>query len=166
MRFALAAALGLALFSTTADARGRHARPSHSQARSSAHARAPARVVHARPVVHVAVGNPWAPTYVPPSRSGYIWVAGYHSRGVYMPGYWQPTAAAAPGMVWVPGYWNGRQYVDGYWRQDARSGYVWTDGYYDRGGTWVSGTWSARGGSVSVGASVGNVDIAVHAPVP
>ena len=184
MRLALSAALGLALLSSAAEASDRHghssrshqspsARSSYSSRSSYGHSHStrtvssPSRtVVVSRPVVHIAVGNPWAPTYRQPSRAGYVWVSGSYDRGYYMPGYWQALYAPGPDMVWVPGYWQNNQYFEGYWRSSYRPGYAWSDGYYEPDGYWVSGGWVDVGGSVSVGTRVGNVNVEVHAPLP
>ena len=85
--------------------------------------------------VYVSVSLPlaldvWAPSYVPPARTGWVWVAGhYDGWGSWIPGHWRPTYARA-GYDWVPGYWVGSVYYDGYWRPLARAGYNWVPGYW------------------------------------
>lgn len=102
-----------------------------------------ARVHSAGPRVTVLI-NPWAPTYAPAPRPGWVWVAGVWVGPRWRPGYWQP-AIARPGWLWVAGYWAGTVYVDGYWREASRHGQVWVDGYYDDNEDWVPGYWAPAG---------------------
>ncbi len=98
---------------------------------------------------HVRVGgprvtvvvNPWAPTYAPGPRAGWVWMPGVWVGPRWRPGYWQP-AIARVGWMWVSGYWAGTVYVDGYWREASRQSQVWVDGYYDDEDDWVPGYWA------------------------
>lgn len=118
--------LSLLFSASVAEARPRH--------------RPPPRHVVGGPRVHVVI-NPWAPSYVPAARAGWLWVPGVYVGPRWRPGYWAP-AAPRIGWLWVPGYWSGTVYVDGYWRDHSRQGQVWVDGYYDEEGTWVPGYWA------------------------
>jgi hypothetical protein len=105
-----------------------------------------------RPVVVVRV-DPWDVRYHPDPRPGWHWVPGHYGPyGRWIPGYWEPDGKEA-GYVWVPGHWVGPTYVEGYWRQTARSGWVWVDGQYDRGGNWIPGYWAPSGGAPPPGAA-------------
>lgn len=117
--------------------------PTLAEARPRHHP--PPRVHVSGPRVHVVI-NPWAATYVPAPRAGWVWVAGVYYGPRWRPGYWTP-AAARVGWVWAPGYWAGTVYVDGYWRESSRSGQVWVDGYYDDEGVWVPGYWAPANSS-------------------
>jgi hypothetical protein len=123
----IAVVLGLLTASGTAEARPRY----H-------HVRVAPRVG-----VHIVL-NPWAPTYVPDVRDGWVWVEGYYdAHGEWIPGYWRPVGERA-GWAWVPGYWQGESYMEGYWREVNRPGYAWVDGYYDHG-QYVPGSWEPAG---------------------
>ena len=98
--------------------------------------------VHA-PAARIYVG-PWAATYAPAARAGWVWVAGYYHGARWFPGYWRP-AAARVGWLWVAGYWADSTYVDGYWREENRGGQAWVDGYYDDDNNWVPGYWAPNG---------------------
>lgn len=121
----LALALTLLFSASIAEARPRH--------------RPPPRVV-VGPRVTVMV-NPWAPTWAPGARPGWVWVEGTWYGPRWRPGYWRP-AAPRVGWIWVPGYWTGSVYVDGYWREEGRANQVWVDGYYDEEGSWIPGYWA------------------------
>ena len=91
---------------------------------------------------------PWRPVWVPPSRVGWVWVAGAWYGGVWWPGYWEPTATTTVVVydtqyVYVPGYWQGEIYVDGYYRSAERTdgGWEWVEGYYLEDGTYLAGHW-------------------------
>lgn len=90
--------------------------------------------------------DPWDDYWVPPSRSGFIWVYGYWAGNYWVPGYWMPNSPAPrAGYVWVPGFWYQTSYVEGYYRpevrQDAQQNWIWVDGYYLDDGTYVWGYW-------------------------
>ena len=94
----------------------------------------------ARPRAHVVI-NPWAVSYTPAPRLGWLWVAGGYVGPRWRPGYWAPSVPRL-GWLWVAGYWTGTVYVDGYWRDEARTGQVWSDGYYGEDSTWIPGYWA------------------------
>ena len=128
----IGALLALSAFSPTADARPPRRPPAVRHARPSP--RAVPRVV-------VRVG-PRVSYYRPAPRPGYVWIAGAVVRGIYVAGYWRPTAPPpTPQHVWVDGYWNGDVWVDGYWRIDEIDGMIWIDGEYDDGGAYGEGYW-------------------------
>ncbi len=112
-----------------------------AEARPRQHRRA--HIVVGAPRVSIVV-NPWAPTYAPAARAGWLWVAGSWVGPRWRPGYWQP-ALARVGWLFVPGYWAGTVYVDGYWREASRGQQAWVDGYYDDRGDWVPGYWAPEG---------------------
>lgn len=127
-RLLMIALIGLMAYPAEA---GRRARPrGHSHGHAFVHA----------PAVRVYVG-PWAPSYAPAARAGWVWVPGNYVGVRWYPGYWRP-AVARLGWLWVAGYWDGGVYVDGYWREEGRSGQTWVDGYYDDDDRWVPGYWA------------------------
>lgn len=92
--------------------------------------------------------SPWAVTWAPPARPGWVWVAGhYNSWGYWTPGFWTPVRTAPVvnnnTYVYVPGWWQDELYVEGYWRPEARDDgdWLWVEGYYLEDGTYVSGHW-------------------------
>ena len=112
----------------------------HQRHKRSAHQKS-VKVV--APGVHIVMGSrPWSPSYVPPARAGFSWVAGRYVGVRWVPGYWRPVGPPPrTQVVYVVGHWEGESYVDGYWRDESRDGYDWQDGYYDDEGTWVDGGW-------------------------
>lgn len=74
-------------------------------------------------------------------RPGYIWVEGRWLDDGYLPGYWQPVRTRGREWAWVPGYWDGHRWFPGRWRPRARSGWIWAEGHWSRGGEWIAGCW-------------------------
>ena len=129
----LAALLALSALSPTADARPPHRRP-------PAHHVRPAPRPAPRAVVRV---GPLSVRFRPAPRPGYVWVAGSIVRGVYVAGYYRPTAPPpTEDHIWVDGYWDGDVWVDGYWRIEEIDGMIWIDGEYDDGGGYEDGYWA------------------------
>ena len=140
--------VALFLFSAYAEAgdRGHHDHPSsHGRAygHSYGHSYSHGYVAPPRVAFRVVI-DPWAVSYAPAPRPGYVWQSGYSVHGRWIPGHWVPAYSRA-GSVWVSGHWEGRDYVDGYWRSYDRPGYVWIDGDYDGRGSWRDGYWSEGG---------------------
>ncbi|HUB52747.1 MAG TPA: hypothetical protein VL986_11385 [Terracidiphilus sp.] len=65
----------------------------------------------AKAAVRIVVGAPVA--YVPPCPgAGYVWVAGYYSGGVWVPGFWR---APRVGVYVGPGYFHGPAFYRGHY---------------------------------------------------
>lgn len=93
--------------------------------------------------------DPWGTAWVPPSRTGWVWVPGFYNvYGYWVPGYWEPARQTVVvysdnSYVYVPGYWQDEVYVEGYYRVEARSDgdWEWIEGYYLEDGTAIPGHW-------------------------
>ena len=78
----------------------------HQRHKRSAHQKS-VKVV--APGVHIVMGSrPWSPSYVPPARAGFSWVAGRYVGVRWVPGYWRPVGPPPrTQVVYVVGHWEG-----------------------------------------------------------
>ena len=85
--------------------------------------------------------DPWADAWIPPARTGWVWVRGHFEHGFWVPGHWAPGGRAVAGYVYVPGWWFGNVYVSGYYRVATRDSWRWVDGRYAADDAYVPGHW-------------------------